>query len=57
MSSFSVVIPVYNELDNIPLMYEQLNATLPQLGRDYEVIFVDDGSQDGSLEALRELTV
>jgi glycosyltransferase involved in cell wall biosynthesis len=55
MLSFSVVIPVYNEVENIPLMYEQLNDALPALGREYEVVFVDDGSRDGSLRLLRDL--
>ena len=55
MLSFSVVVPVYNEVENIPLTVEQLNDSLPQLGREYEIIFVDDGSRDGSLKLLRDL--
>ena len=55
MLSISVVVPVYNEFENIPLLYEQLNETLPRLGREYEILFVDDGSHDGSVEALQAL--
>jgi len=55
MLSFSVVIPIYNEVENIPLMYQQLCDHLPRLGREYEIVFVDDGSRDGSFELLRDL--
>ena len=51
----SIVIPVYNEADNIPLLYEQLSAALDDLPQTYEVIVVDDGSQDESLARLREI--
>ncbi|HVJ33099.1 MAG TPA: glycosyltransferase family 2 protein [Terriglobia bacterium] len=51
----SVVVPVYNEQENIPVLYERLNATLRELGNDYEIILVNDGSRDGSLVALRRL--
>lgn len=51
----SVVIPLYNEVDNIPELYRQLTAALTALGRSYEIIVVDDGSRDGSFEALAEL--
>jgi undecaprenyl-phosphate 4-deoxy-4-formamido-L-arabinose transferase len=49
----SVVIPVYNEEANLPLLMERLEKALPALGCDYEVILVDDGSRDGSLEILK----
>jgi glycosyltransferase involved in cell wall biosynthesis len=55
--SVSVVVPVYNERENIPLMYDALTAVLSTLGRDYEMIFVNDGSEDGSKEALDALAV
>ncbi len=55
MMSVSIVIPIYNERENIPHLYSKLNDTLPGLGREYELIFVDDGSHDGSLEELRTL--
>lgn len=51
----SVVIPLYNEVDNIPELYRQLTEALTALGRPYEIIIVDDGSRDGSFEALAEL--
>ncbi|HUG20725.1 MAG TPA: glycosyltransferase family 2 protein [Planctomycetaceae bacterium] len=53
--SVSVVVPIYNELENVPLMYDALDRVLSDLGREYEMIFVNDGSSDGSGEALREL--
>jgi glycosyltransferase involved in cell wall biosynthesis len=51
----SVVIPIYNEVENIGRLYAALDAVLPLIGRDYEIILVDDGSTDGSAGALREL--
>jgi len=53
--SVSVVIPIYNERENIRLAYEALNQVLPGLERDYEIIFVDDGSDDGSKQELETL--
>ncbi len=53
MLDLSVVIPVYNEEDNIPPLYEQLSAALNDLGRSYEVIVIDDGSKDDSFNRLK----
>ena len=50
----SVVIPVFNEEDGLPLLFERLYRALDALGRSYEVVFVDDGSKDGSVAELRE---
>ena len=49
----SVVIPVYNEEPNLPLLFSRLYPVLDGLGRKYEVIFTNDGSADRSLELLR----
>ncbi len=51
----SIVIPAYNEEENIPILYEKLRSVLEGLGREYEVIFVDDGSTDGTWERLKEI--
>ncbi|MEN6479704.1 MAG: glycosyltransferase family 2 protein [Anaerolineales bacterium] len=51
----SIVVPVYNEEENIPYLYEQLTAVLDPLGLEYEIICADDGSTDRSFELLREL--
>jgi glycosyltransferase involved in cell wall biosynthesis len=53
--SVSIVVPICNELDNIPLLYQQLMAVLPDLARPWEIVFVDDGSTDGSTGRLAEL--
>ena len=48
----SVVVPIYNEVENIPELHEQLLSSLHATGRSFEVIYVDDGSRDGSFDAL-----
>src|SRR4051812_2380960 len=53
--SISVVVPICNELDNIPLLYQQLAAVLPSLNKPWEVLFVDDGSTDGSSNRLKDI--
>ncbi|MDX1948671.1 MAG: glycosyltransferase family 2 protein [Pirellulaceae bacterium] len=53
--SISIVVPVYNEVENVPLLYEQLLAVLPALGRPWEIVFVDDGSTDGTRDRLHQL--
>ena len=49
----SVVIPVYNEEANLPVLFARLYPVLDRLGRTYEVIFTNDGSADRSFELLR----
>ena len=51
----SVVIPVYNEQENLPILLEGLVLSLDGLRKSYEVIFVDDASTDKSLNVLQEL--
>jgi glycosyltransferase involved in cell wall biosynthesis len=49
----SVVIPVYNEEENLGLLWEELRGVLDTLGFAWEVVFVDDGSRDRSAEIIR----
>ncbi len=51
----SLIIPVYNEEENLPLLFEAILDSMKMLGRSWEVVFVDDGSQDDSLNVLRLL--
>ena len=51
----SIVIPLYNEADNVRPLYDALKAALETLGRSYEIIVVDDGSQDESFGQLKLL--
>lgn len=51
----SVVIPLYNEAENVEPLYGELSAALDQIGRSYEVIVVDDGSTDDSFARLRDI--
>ena len=52
-----VVIPVYNEEENLPELLPRLKAALDAIGRNYEVVLINDGSRDRSLELLREAAV
>lgn len=51
----SVVIPIYNERENLVPLEEKLNEILPKLDLNYEIVFVDDGSLDGSDVLIRTL--
>jgi dolichol-phosphate mannosyltransferase len=51
----SVVVPVFNEEEVLPLAYERLTATLAKTGMDWEIVFVDDGSTDRSWQMLAAL--
>ena len=51
----SVFLPVYNEEPNLRPLHAKLDAALKTLGRSAEIVYVDDGSNDGSLKILREL--
>lgn len=51
----SVVIPVYNESENLEPLYQRLTATLDKMNKSYEIILVNDGSQDDSYERLNAL--
>jgi glycosyltransferase involved in cell wall biosynthesis len=51
----SIVIPVYNEAESLPLLHAELDAALKALGKSYEIIAVDDGSRDDSLPVLKQL--
>jgi len=53
--SLSIIIPLYNERENVKPLYGELKSVLAKLGEEYEIIIVDDGSTDGSLEKLKEL--
>jgi glycosyltransferase involved in cell wall biosynthesis len=51
----SVLIPVYNEVDNVGPLHGELDAVLRDSGLRYELIFVDDGSKDGTVAALKAI--
>lgn len=52
----SVIIPVYNEEDNIHMLHQRLSAVMQQLGVSYEIIFVNDGSKDNSIALIKSLS-
>ncbi|QDU81944.1 Undecaprenyl-phosphate 4-deoxy-4-formamido-L-arabinose transferase [Polystyrenella longa] len=55
MNSLSIVVPIYNEVENIPRLYAALAPVLKEMNREYEVLLVDDGSTDGSKAELDKL--
>ena len=55
MTEISLVVPVYNEEENLPLLHEAIQQALTSIGKAWEVIFVDDGSRDKSLSVLETL--
>jgi len=51
----SFVIPVYNEAESLPFLHAEIRNVARDAGLDYEIVFVDDGSTDGSLDVVRSL--
>jgi glycosyltransferase involved in cell wall biosynthesis len=51
----SIIVPVYEEEENIPLLHERIASAMESLGTSYEVIYVDDGSRDSSFARLNEI--
>jgi len=52
---YSVVIPVFNERESLALLQERLDSVLKGCAVDYEIIYVDDGSTDSSLETIKKM--
>lgn len=52
----SIVLPAYSEADNVKPLSERIIDTVKQLGIDFEIIFVDDGSRDGTFLQVKELS-
>ncbi len=55
MDSVSIVIPVFEEEESLPHLYASVSGVMEGLPNDYEILFVDDGSRDGSLNVLEGL--
>jgi dolichol-phosphate mannosyltransferase len=55
MKKISFVIPVFNEEENLPRLFEEITRVADGLGGDYEILFVDDCSTDGSLQVIKGL--
>ncbi len=55
MPDLSIILPIYNEAENIPLLYDELVPVLESIGRSFEIIAVDDGSRDNSFALLAAL--
>ncbi len=54
--TFSIIAPIYNEIDNITTLYERVTAVMDPTGEPWEFVMIDDGSSDGSTEAILELS-
>ena len=55
LQEFSVLIPVFNEESNLRILHDRLSGVMQGLGKAYEIIYIDDGSQDNSFQVLSDL--
>lgn len=53
--TYSIIAPIYNEYENIPLLYQRVKEVMDSTGEPWEFIMVDDGCVDGSTDRIREL--
>jgi glycosyltransferase involved in cell wall biosynthesis len=52
---YSIVVPFYNEQENIPPLYMKITEVMDSIGESYELIFIDDGSRDNSFKVLSDI--
>jgi polyisoprenyl-phosphate glycosyltransferase len=53
--TFSIVAPVFNEFESLPVFYQRTVEVMEEVGESFELVLVDDGSRDGSYQVMREL--
>jgi dolichol-phosphate mannosyltransferase len=53
--TYSIIAPIYNEVDNLPELYRRVKEVMDSTGEEWELVLVDDGSTDGSTDVIREL--
>lgn len=53
--TYSIIAPIYNEAENLPELYKRVQKVMSGTGESWELILVDDGSQDGSTEIIRDM--
>ena len=52
---YSIVVPFFNEQENIPPLYMKLTEVMDSVGEPYELVFIDDGSRDNTFKVLSEI--
>jgi len=52
---FTIIAPIYNEFENLPILYDRIKEVMDKSGQSWELILVDDGSTDGSTNLIREI--
>lgn len=55
-TNISIIVPIYNEADNIELLYNEIKAVFSYTDRSFEIIFINDSSNDGSLDHLKRIS-
>jgi glycosyltransferase involved in cell wall biosynthesis len=55
LPNISVVVPIFNEVESLPTLVEKIVMSLKDVPIDYEIVLVDDGSQDGTTELLKQM--
>ena len=51
----SIIVPCYNEEEALPIFYQECSAVLSSMNEAYELLFVNDGSKDGTLSILKRM--
>jgi dolichol-phosphate mannosyltransferase len=53
--TFTIIAPVYNEAENLPVLYKRVKEVMDTTGEPWELVLIDDGSRDGSTDIIRDL--
>jgi len=53
--TFTIIAPVFNEIDSLPELHRRISEVMDQTGEPWELVLIDDGSHDGSTEAIRAM--